>query len=106
MGGMHLVEGREHLVGEGGAVLAAHRRRPHAHDDSPFTNSSRSISGSVRVGTVTPASMRSSTWLGLTSASRRARRSTPDGSRSGTTAPESTTLFGTRILSSPFASVV
>ena len=50
--------------------------------------------------------MRCSTSLGFTSASRRARSRHPQLSRSGTTAPDSTTLFGTRMLSSPLASVV
>ena len=48
------------------------------------------------------------TWtsVGLTSALRRARRSTESGSRSGVTARLSTTLLGTMMLSSPLASVV
>ena len=44
--------------------------------------------------------------LGFTPGRSRARRSTDDGSRSGTTAAASTTLFGTMIESSPRANVV
>jgi hypothetical protein len=47
-----------------------------------------------------------STSLGLISASNLARRSTPSGSRSGTTAADKTTLFGTMMRSARLASVV
>ena len=42
----------------------------------------------------------------MTSGRSRARRSTAEGSRSGTTAAASTMLFGTMIESSPRAKVV
>src|SRR5215216_5030117 len=62
--------------------------------------------GSDRTGVRTPSSSSSCTSLGITSGRSRARRSTDDGSRSGTTADASTMLFGTMIESSPRANVV
>ena len=90
------------------------RRGPSASDSGVAAmrtmTSSESISssemcGSWRTGIFTPVS--SSVWTsdGLTSGRRRARRSTAAGSRSGTTAEVSTTLLGTMIESSPWASV-
>ena len=68
--------------------------------------SSSAIVGSPRTGVEIESSSIAWTSLGRTSGRRRARRSTAAGSRSGTTAAASTTLFGTMIESWPCANVV
>ena len=72
---------------------------------SPSTSSSW-IRGAVRVETDTRSFSSACTSLGFTPARSRARMSTASGSRSGMIAWPSSVLFGTRIESSPDASVV
>jgi len=73
---------------------------------SSASTSSSEIRGSARTGVRTAFSITVCTSDGFTSGRNRARRSTPAGSRSGTTAAVSTMLFGTMIESSPCANVV
>lgn len=73
---------------------------------SSASTSSSEIVGSPRTGVSIASSSSSWTSVGRTSGRSRATRSTAAGSRSGTTAALSTTLFGTMIESWPCANVV
>ena len=70
------------------------------------SSSSSVMRGTSRRGVCSDFSSSSCRSLGVMPGRRRARRFTASGSRSGSTAPFSTTLLGTMIESSPLANVV